>query len=184
MRRKTKETPCFDRGSLYKRRPPGFMVELLGSASRQHTGPRDLSTPRRDSQANPFTPLKMTGVKGQSIVPAGKPICERSPDEFSSGERTSRINDPPRGFCRPSGTWFSGFELTPDSRPVLLYAAPPGLVSGSLRRCVIDVLVQRFSLQIGVPAGQVAAALGEQVPRFAVTFVAVTLLLHRRRDGA
>jgi hypothetical protein len=30
-------------------------------------------------------------------------------------------------FCRPSGTWFLFYELTPDLRPGLRYAAPFGL---------------------------------------------------------
>ena len=36
----------------------------------QHNGHRDLSTPRRDSQANPFTPPKMTGNEGVRHLPS------------------------------------------------------------------------------------------------------------------
>src|ERR1700733_5612003 len=40
-----------------------------------------------------------------------------------------RVSDPriEESFCRPYGTWFLFRELTPDLRPGLLYAAPPGL---------------------------------------------------------
>jgi hypothetical protein len=58
-------------------RPVRFVVRIPHYAGWQRKGTRDLSTPRMDSQANPFTPLKMTGVKSSELCLSGTPTCER-----------------------------------------------------------------------------------------------------------
>src|ERR1700675_3811387 len=78
------------RSSLCELRPVAFLVRTPLYAGRQRKGTRDLSTPRRDSQANPFTPLKMTRGKGQRKA---QTFSARSSKRASASPKSTRTTN-------------------------------------------------------------------------------------------